>query len=238
MFNFYLMKRSLGFTLIELLVVIAIIAILAALLLSAVSGAQERGRAVICLNNVRQLTNAMILYVGEHDGAFPTTTGEVADFANPSSTANWLKYAMSYSGSTQLILVCPSVTVNHGAPYATTAKSDTTYLINGVVLNRRMVSFSSPSTTILIQEIAEHVGYALPRPLLNGSTYSEWHHLNADGSENYTNNHHSGGHLSYCDGHTEFRLCKDMRSGLFRLSPTTDDITVSDSKTYTTVSPL
>jgi len=55
-----------GFSLIELLVVIAIIAILAALLVPAVSNAVERGRMAKCTSNVRQMAVALTMYVDDH----------------------------------------------------------------------------------------------------------------------------------------------------------------------------
>jgi prepilin-type N-terminal cleavage/methylation domain-containing protein/prepilin-type processing-associated H-X9-DG protein len=238
-FDMNLNSKSRGaFTLIELLVVIAIIAILAAMLLPALAKAKQKGQSTVCLNDLKQVGLAMLMFADENEDMVPRGTAG-------NSRRWWLEFMPFVpEGGTERdyrnirIFMCPSYPIPKNTP---NKKQVVTYVVNAWDFTStrdkngyeqlglsKITDFRQPADSAYLLDNEDNTwrpivtGFRDPQTALNDVWQAS--HLPYGSSGKRLSNdrriaaarHSVGSNILYLDGHAGYRAAKQIRTDLFR----------------------
>jgi len=187
--------RPKKFTLIELLVVIAIIAILASMLLPALSKARAAAQRIKCLGQLKQISLSQVMYAGDWNEQLPAGAWNASDI--------WFRAIKSYLGNAAqpAVYLCPSAIQNGKDTWLSSdgvwASYGMNVMVPGVtnyVVFRTLQTPKNPSSTVLFGEYCDN--YINP-----------WGANMTNNSPNVMNRHASQLNTAYFDGSVRAVSC-------------------------------
>ncbi|MCX7886947.1 MAG: type II secretion system GspH family protein [Verrucomicrobiae bacterium] len=184
--------RETGFTLVELLVVVTIIALVLTMLFPAIGRMREKAKRSSCMNNLRQITQAALLFAAENSGAIPHPNFWAYSNA-PTAFAPEGGELWRYTGSKE-VLRCPMDQAPDDACESWKVGSYAMLEVTNVAIRVNVRSFRANDVLFFETEgkiICAENRLASP-PVQSGD------------AKVLTTRHNEGGHIGCYDGHVEW----------------------------------